>query len=238
MGTASRLIASASAVALLVLLMPLLGWAGRGDLMAPLRPFWDVVLVAATLLIPGLLMRSFGAGSSAALLGVTAGYIVSALAFGSFAPDEGLLVGLLGSAGVSVPISSLALLLASAALAGLVSHALGPRAVALPEEVAGPEEQPVEEAGPVTERAEMVEEVKEPTKPESPQPEPGESPQVQEQVGAAPAEVEVKTPTEKEVTAVSEEVQEEEEEVLTVCLNCRKEVPAKAAYCPYCGSKL
>ncbi len=236
MGTASRLVASSAAVALLVLIAPLLGWADRGELLAPVRPFWDLVLVVGVVLIPGLLMRSFASGASAALLGVTVGYLISALALGSVAPEEGMVVGLLGSLGMSPPLSSLIVLAASSAVAGLLSFAMAPRVpeVAPGQEVPG---QRVTEGPPEEVTQETVESQKpvpgevEPPQPtqENPPPSGGESQTQPEPVTTAPP---------AEVTLAPEVVTEGEEEVLMVCLNCRREVPAKAAYCPYCGAKL
>jgi hypothetical protein len=238
MGTASRLGASSAAVALLVLIAPLLGWAGRGEVLAPVMPFWDLVLVAAVVLIPGLVMRSFASGASAALLGVMVGYLISVVAFGTVAPEGGMVVGYLGSLGIPAPLSSLIVLVASSAVAGLLSSAMAPKVPeAVPEQ--GVAEVQPEEA--VQETVEAQQPVQEEAKPPQPAVETaptmaGEVQTQPEQVAAAqPAEVK---PSPEVKVQVPEVGAEGEEEVLMVCLNCKREVPAKAAYCPYCGAKL
>ncbi len=238
MGIASRLVTSSAAVALLVLIVPLLGWAGRRDLLLPVMPFWDLLLVAAVVLIPGLVMRSFASGASAALLGVLAGYLIEAISFGSVTFGEGVMVGLLGSLGMPPPLSWLLVLSISSAIAGLLSSAMAARVPEAAPEQGLPEGPTVEEVRQEAfEPQQPAEEIGQPQQAEgTAQTAEGEGRPQPEQV-TVPQQAEVKPP--QEVKSEVQEVEAEvEEEVLMVCLNCRREVPAKAAYCPYCGSKL
>ncbi len=238
MGTASRLVTSSAAVALLVLIAPLLGWAGRTELLAPMMPFWDLVLVAAIVLIPGILMRSFASSASAALLGVLVGYLIGVIALGSVAFGEGVVVGFLGSLGMPPPLSWLIVLLISSAVAGLLSLAISPRTPGVAPEQRVNEVMP-EEA--VREAAEPQQPVQEEVKP--PRPAEEAAPTVEEEARTQPEQISAAPPA--EVTPAPEEKARapevgvtEEEEALMVCLNCKNEVPAKATYCPYCGAKL
>ncbi len=238
MGTASRLVTSSAAVALLVLIVPLLKWAGRAELLAPMMPFWDLVLVAAIVLIPGLLMRSFASGASAALLGVLLGYLIGVMAFGSVTFGDGVVVGFLGSTGMPPPLSWLILLLISSAVAGLLSFSISPRTLEVATERGFGEGTPEEAVREVVGAQQPVqEEVKSPQQVVEAAPAPVGETQTQPEGVTAPSPAEV-TPAPEAKAQVPEVGGAEEEEDLMVCLNCKREVPAKATYCPYCGAKL
>jgi hypothetical protein len=133
------------------------------------------------------------------------------------------------------PISSLTVLVASSAIAGLLSFAMAPK---VPEPVPeqGVAEVPPEEA--VREAVEPQQPVQEEVKPPLPAVE--TAPAVAKETLTQPEQVTATRPAEvKPAPEVKVQVPEVgEEEVLMVCLNCKREVPAKATYCPYCGAKL
>jgi outer membrane biosynthesis protein TonB len=149
-----------------------------------------------------------------------------------------MVVGYLGSLGIPTPLSSLIVLVASSAIAGLLSFAMAPKVPGAVSEQGVAEVQP-EEA--VRETFEPQQPVQEEAKP--PQPAVETAPTVAGKVQTQPEQVAAAQPAEvkpsPEVKVKVPEVGEEgEEELLMVCLNCKREVPAKAAYCPYCGTKL